>query len=225
MYILDLDTGTQVAPGSSVDPTNPDLPIVDEDVLGTDPGPKKERINVSFAIGRITFGSNAFGDNSSPADGLGSAPAHRVRIFYTGDLNWTIAVQKAPAYYVVDAPITGSTADILPGHCAYSVLSQNLLFPQMDAGKTVAVDGPPDLPNQTGVVGNIVDINVTSTTTGIPIKYVGLSFEANLPASITAAQAAQITAVRGLSARAVVAWQERGQWKSHSVDTILNRTP
>ncbi len=220
LYIMDLDTGQQVAPGiAAPDPTNPDLPIVDEDVQGTSTDPAA--INISFAIGRLTFASNSFGDNPN-----GTTPhAHRVRVFYTGDLNWTIAVQKAPAYYIVDAPITGSSADILPGHCAYSILSQNLLFPQMDSGKTVAIDGPANLPNQTGVASNIVDGNVVTDSNGNPIKYVGFSFSATQPASITAAQAAQITAVRGLSARAIVAWQERGQWKSHSVDTILNRTP
>lgn len=71
----------------------------------------------------------------------------------------------------------------------------------------------------------MVDNNVVATTTGTPIKYVGFSFTTNQPAQFSPAQVAQITAVRGLSARAIVAWQERGQWKSHSVDTILNRTP
>ncbi len=32
-----------------------------------------------------------------------------------------------------------------------------------------------------------------------------------------------IAAVRGLSARAVVAWKERNRWKVHSVDTVLTR--
>lgn len=201
MYILDLDTGTQVAPAANgaADPTNPDLPIVDEDVQGTSTDPAA--INVSYAIGRLTFGSNAFGDNGK---------AHRVRIFYTGDLNWTVAVQKAPAYYVVDNftqatfPING----ILPGHCYYDINTKNLLFPQSDAGKTVEVDGSPDQPGLTSAIGNaVIAMN--------GINYVSLQ--------TTLTDSSQITAVRGLSARAVVAWQERGQWKSHSVDTILNR--
>lgn len=207
MYILDLDTGTQVAPAvnGAADPTNPDLPMIDEDVQGTSTDPAA--INVSFAIGRLTFGSNSFGDNPN-----GNTPhAHRVRIFYTGDLNWTVAVQKAPAYYVLDNftlaafPMNG----ILPGHCYYDVNTKSLLFPQSDAGKTVEVDSSPDQPGLTSAIGNaVIAMN--------GINYVSLT---------TTLTASQITAVRGLSARAVVAWQERGQWKSHSVDTILNRTP
>ena len=207
MYILDLDTGTQVAPAvnGAADPTNPDLPMIDEDVQGTSTDPAA--INVSYAIGRLTFASNSFGDN-----GNGNTPhAHRVRIFYTGDLNWTVAVQKAPAYYVVDnvTQTAFPTNGILPGHCYYDSNTSLLLFPQSDAGKTVEVDGSPNQPGLTSAIGNAV-------TTMNGINYV------SLPTTLTAAQ---ITAVRGLSARAVVAWQERGQWKSHSVDTILNRTP
>ncbi len=206
MYILDLDTGTQVAPAASgaADPTNPDLPMIDEDVQGTSTDPAA--INVSYAIGRLTFASNSFGDNSS-----GNTPhAHRIRVFYTGDLNWTVAVQKAPAYYVVDnfTQTAFPTNGILPGHCYYDS-ANGLLFPQSDAGKTVEVDGSPDQPGQTAAIGNAV-------TTMNDINYV------SLPITL---DPTKITAVRGLSARAVVAWQERGQWKSHSVDTILNRTP
>ncbi len=207
MYILDLDTGQQVAPatGGAADPTTPDLPIIDEDVLGTSTDPAA--VNVSFATGRATFGSNSFGDNPN-----GTTPhAHRVRIFYAGDLDWTVAVQKAPAYYVLDNFMqpTFPTNGILPGHCFYDTNTQSLLFPQSDAGKTVEVDGSPDKPGQTAAIGDAV------TNMG-GVNYV------SLPSSF---DATQITAVRGLSARAVVAWQERGQWKSHSVDTILNRTP
>ncbi len=209
MYIMDLDTGQQVAPGTAAaDPTNPDLPIVDEDVQGTSTDPKS--INISFAIGRLTFGSNAFGDNPN-ANGVSVVKSHRVRVFYTGDLNWTIAVQKAPAYYVVDnfTQAAFPAAGILPGHCYYDANASLLMFPQSDAGKTVAVDGSSNQPGQTVAIGNAV-------TTVNSINYVSLPYTAN---------GQPITAVRGLSARAVVAWQERGLWKSHSVDTILNRTP
>ena len=201
MFILDLDTGQQVAPatGGAADPTNPDLPIIDEDVLGTSTDPAA--INVSFATGRLTFGSNAFNDNSK---------AHRIRIFYAGDLDWTVAIQKAPAYYVVDnqAQVTAN-GGIRAGHCYYDANTTSLLFPQSDAGKTVEVDGSPDQPGQTAAIGDAV-ANMGG------VNYVSLPYSLD---------ATKITAVRGLSARAVVAWQERGQWKSHSVDTILNRTP
>ena len=201
MYILDLDTGAQIAPatGATADPTNPDLPIVDEDVNGTSTDPAA--INVSYALGRLTFASNSFGDNGK---------AHRIRIFYAGDLDWTVAVQKAPAYYVLDSQAqVSANGGILPGHCYYDSGTSSLLFPQSDAGKTVEVDGSPDQPGQTAAIGDAV-------TTVNNINYVSLPYTLD---------PAKITAVRGLSARAVVAWQERGQWKSHSVDTILNRTP
>ena len=212
MYIMDLDTGqlaAPVAPPSTYDPTVfPDpnnYPLIDEDVDG--PNPDRAAVNVSYAIGRLTFASNSFGDNPN-----GTTPhAHRVRIFYAGDLDWTVAVQKAPAYYVLDNFMQPAfpTNGILPGHCFYDTNTQSLLFPQSDAGKTVEVDGSPDQPGQTAAIGDAV------TNMG-GVNYVSLPYSLD---------ATKITAVRGLSARAVVAWQERGQWKSHSVDTILNRTP
>ena len=47
------------------------------------------------------------------------------------------------------------------------------------------------------------------------------SFEHPVPAGASVV----FSAVRGLSARSVVAWKERNVYKVHSVDTILNRTP
>ena len=76
---LDLDTGQPITTA-----------VNDEDVDGTSPNAKfpTKVIDVSYATGRITFPS--------------TVTARRVRIFYAGDQDWTVAVQKAPDTYVRD---------------------------------------------------------------------------------------------------------------------------
>ena len=232
IVILDLDTGQIVAPGGVADPTNPDSPINNEDLNGTMLGPSNNLINVSYALGRLTFGSNAFGDNSKPADGSGTAPAHRIRVFYTADLNWTVAVQKPPAYFQL-ANTTGAISDTTPlaaNEYAYDPAQAIIYFARCNGGKTVELDG-----TYTSTTGGVtttktftdsVAIDRTLYDVGAPDVRVSLSDPAHLIGQpVPAGAAVTFAAVRGLSARAVVAWKERNQWKVHSVDAELNRTP
>ncbi len=239
IIILNLDTGQLVAPFSQpFDPTTPDKPINNEDLNGTMSDPSL--INVSYSLGRLTFGSDAFGDNSSPTpastpgtDGAGTAPAHRIRIFYTADLNWTVAVQKAPAYFreSVTMPTAGTATGTTPlaaDQFAYDSVDAFVYFPHCNAGKTVEIDGTYTTSGATPVTQGFSDtIAVSQVLSSVGDSNVSVnlndpkSFEYPVPAGATVV----FSAVRGLSARSVVAWKERNVYKVHSVDTILNRTP
>ena len=197
--IQDLDTGLPVA-----------TPLNDEDTNGTNAA----QINVSYATGRVTFPAGAFGDTN----------AHRVRIYYAGDADWTVAVQKSSAHY---ADVSGSaTANgILPGQFAYDG-ALNVYFPQSEAGRTVAFEG-------SYMVGTTMTSFALTGVIGPALySYAGSSYvrvnlsdtSAATPALPTGATNVTFSAVRGLSARAVVAWKERDLWKVHSVDTVLTQS-
>jgi len=229
MIALDLDTGKAVGNTTPVpDPTAAEGNINDEDLNGTKPG--NDIINVSFSTGRVTFGSNAFGDNSD-----GKTPhAHRVRLFYVGDADWTVAVQKAPSYYTLSPNTAASGADpmLLPGQYAFDATRNLLYFPRSDAGKSVEIDG-------TYVVGSGASAQLKTFAGTIAIQptvmplgtssYVAVDLTASTltggPTDVSniSQGSVTVTAVRGLSVRSIVAWKERDRWKVHSVDTLLNR--
>lgn len=198
--IQDLDTGQPLTTA-----------INDEDTNGTSPG----QINVSYATGRVTFPAAAF------PDGL----THHVRIYYAGDADWTVAVQKASAHYA-DVSATAANNGIAPGQFAYDG-ALTVYFPQSEAGRTVVFEGSyMDGTAQksfalTGVVGNALypfaGGNYVRVTLNDP--------SAATPILSGATTNVTFSAVRGLSSRAVVAWKERDHWKVHSVDTVLARTP
>ncbi len=225
VVIIDLDTGQYVAPFSTpYDPTTPDKPINNEDVNGTitnDP----TVINISYSLGRLTFGSQVFSDGKP----------HRVRVFYTADLNWTVAVQKAPAYFQesVTTPTAGTATGTTPlAAYQFAVDSTStsaasfVYFARCNANKTVEIDGTYTLSGATKEFSNTVAISPVLNSVGDSNVRVDLADGnvVNEPV-LPGATGLKITAVRGLSARSVVAWKERNVYKVHSVDTILNRTP
>ncbi len=212
MVVLDLDSGDW----QTVTPK-----LFNEDTNGPDTSGTK--VNVSYATGRLTFPAGVFGDNL----------AHRVRIFYAGDADWTVAVQKAPALYARQPDVNGGDPMLAPGQFAFDLADKTLLFPHSDFGKTIEIDGlvsydangvATAYPNITTVIGKGTDqLDWIGAA-----KYWRLSDLAGvLPATLYAKGPNNaditITAVRGLSARAVVAWKERNLWKVHSVDTVLTR--
>jgi prepilin-type N-terminal cleavage/methylation domain-containing protein len=232
LIILDLDTGKFVAPVAvsgdpTYDPTNPDKPINDEDTNGTvtnDP----TIINISYSLGRLTFGSNSFADNSK-SDGSGTAPAHRIRIFYTADLNWAVAVQKAPAYFSEYATspaetATGTTA-LGASQFAYDSADAFVYFARCNAGKTVEIDGSYTLNGKAQAFSDTVSVDPTLYTLGDSAVRVNLNDPAKFEYPVPAGATVTFSAVRGLSARSIVAWKERNVYKTHSVDAVLNRTP
>jgi len=229
MIALDLDTGKAVGNTTPVpDPTAAEGNINDEDLNGTKPG--NDIINVSFSTGRVTFGSNAFGDNATNAN----PRAHRVRLFYVGDADWTVAVQKAPSYYTLSPNTTAGGADpmLLPGQYAFDATRNLLYFPRSDAGKSVEIDG-------TYVVGSgaAAQLKTFAGTIAIQPTVMPLGTSSYVAVDLTASTltggptdvsnisqgSVTVTAVRGLSVRSIVAWKERDRWKVHSVDTLLNR--
>ena len=207
LYFLNLDTGQTLT-----------TPVNDEDANGT----VAADINVSYATGRITF----------PA----GTSASRVRIFYAGDQDWTVAVQKAPDFYTRDADTTSAAPVLDAAHCAFGLdpVSGNpcLFFPRCDAGKTVEVDGlvAYDTANKSyacpSITAAIGDVPVPRPGGGAVELDLGTTIKSalgNATLATTGGSPISFTAVRGLSARAVVAWTERGRWKVHVVDTVLSR--
>ena len=233
IVILDLDTGQIVAPASAsapgYDPTNADAPVNNEDLNSTNPGPNQNLINVSYSTGRLTFGSNAFGDNSA-ANGSGTAKPHQIRIFYTADLDWTVAVQKPAAYFseLVTTPTAGAatgTTALAADQFSYDKADAFVYFARCNSGKTVEIDGTYTSGATTKSFSDIIAIDPILYALGDSALRVNLAdgtkFEHPVPAGATVT----FSAVRGLSARSVVAWKERNRYKVHSVDTLLNRTP
>ena len=233
IVILDLDTGKIIAPASAsspgYDPTNPDAPVNNEDTNATNPGPNQNLINVSYSTGRLTFGSNAFGDNSV-ADGSGKAPAHRIRIFYTADLDWTVAVQKPAAYFreFVTTPTVGAatgTTALAADQFAYDSADAFVYFARCNSGKTVEIDGSYTLGATTKSFSDTIAIDPILYALGDSALRVNLADGTKFEHPVPAGASVTFSAVRGLSARSVVAWKERNRYKVHSVDTLLNRTP
>ena len=221
LVIEDLDTGKIVAPSGVVDPTAPDKPLNDEDLNGI--STDSTMINISYATGRLTFGSNVFGDNPG-----GSTPhAHRVRIYYRADDDWTVAVQKAPSYYVRRADIVnGADPQLRPAEFAVdpSLAPGTVYFPRNNAGRTVEISGTYLDGRALKSFTETIAIPAAVTTLGTG-RYVSINLgDAKLPAPLpTTAANVNVTAVRGLSARAVVSWKERNTRKVRTVDTILTR--
>ncbi len=218
LIILDLDTGKIIAPGGTPDPTNPDSPLNNEDLNGTKNDPSL--INIGYALGRLTFGSDAFGDNSnnSPTIGAGTAPAHRIRIFYTADLDWTVAVQKPASYFMQVSTLStpSETTPLAANRFVYDPSVPCIYVARCNAGKTLEVDGTytpaggtPQTFSQT-IAAGLVLVSLNAPDVQVP-----------LPSAVPPGTAVTFSAVRGLSARAVVAWKERNQYKVHSVDAVL----
>jgi len=221
LIILDLNTGLAVGKDpNNVDPTIGEFN--DEDLNGPSPNAVylTKVIDVSYATGRLTF----------PADlGDGVNKAHRVRVFYAGDADWTVAVQKAPSYYTLNpTDVTGGSDPLLgPTQYAFDPNQRLVYFPRSDAGKSVELTGTYTTGSGTLTLHSFAETaaispGVLTLGTG---SYVAVNLSGTQLASPLPNNAGNIivTAVRGLSVRAVVAWKERDRWKVHSVDTVLNR--
>ena len=235
MIALDLDTGMMAGNATPVaDPTATEGNIWDEDVKGPPPD-AKTYISVSFSTGRVTLGSNAFGDNPNNV----TPKAHRIRLFYVGDADWTVAVQKAPSYYIQNLTpvVSGTDPQLVSGQ--YGVESNangviNLYFPRSDAGKSVEIDGTyidntgtaPHLKTLAATIAIPPAVFTLGATSYVRVNLGDSTLTGGLPPLPTGAPAytgVTVTAVRGLSVRSVVAWKERDRFKVHSVDTLLNR--
>ena len=232
MIALDLDTGMMAGNAMPVpDPTATEGNIWDEDLKGTTPNPT-DYISVSFSTGRVTFQPNSFGDNSG-----GNTPhTHRVRLFYVGDADWTVAVQKAPSYYTLSPNIVTGATDplLLPGQYGVDQSpggTQNLYFPRSDAEKSVEIDGTyllsfaggSQLKTFAGTIAIPPVVTTLGATNYVTVSLTDPTLTGGPALSSQAVTQVVVTAVRGLSVRSTVAWKERDRFKVHSVDTLLNR--
>lgn len=218
MVIMDLDTGGIIAPlpatSAQYDPTNLDKPINNEDLNGT--SSDAAVINVSYSLGRLTFGSQVFGDSK----------AHRVRIFYTADLNWAVAVQKAPAYFTQVTP-SGTVSGTTPlgaAQFAYDGTQSVVYFARCNAGKTVEIDGTYTLNGKTQGFSDTIAVGQVLAVLGDSNVSVSLNDGTKFESPVPPGAAVTFSAVRGLSSRSIVAWKERNLYKVHTVDAVLNRT-
>ena len=168
----------------------------------------------------MTFGSDAFGDNNnnSPTIGAGTAPAHRIRIFYTADLDWTVAVQKPASYFMQVGALSlpSETTPLAANQFVYDPSVPCLYVARCNAGKTLEVDG-----SSTPSGGTPQTFTQTVAASPVLISQNAPDVQVPLPSGVTPGSAVTFSAVRGLSARAVVAWKERNQFKVHSVDAVL----
>ena len=149
----------------------------------------------------------------------------RVRIYYAAENDWAVAMQKAPrAYQWKTTAFPLAATDSVPA-ITYEVDTTNAIayFPRCDAGKTIEIDG---IPTTAG--------SATSLTTSLPQadkinNYISLnlaSLVSNIGALTATTTTPPFTSVRGLSARAFVAYRERdGNYRMRTVDTVLARTP
>ena len=232
VFILDLDTGKSIATATDTfDPTVTDFN--DEDINGPSPNNsyKTKITDVSYSTGRLTFPANLDVPANGQAPGATPPRAHRLRIFYEGDADWTVAVQKAPAFYTLNSTdIRGGTTDpqLKPGEYAFDSATATVYFPRSQAGNTVEVDGT--YRDAAGVHSLAATIAISPIVVNLGAgRYLSVNLadpllSPRLPAAVAANQVT-VTGVRGLSARAVVAWKERDRWKIHSVDTVPTRTP
>lgn len=178
------------------------------------------QFQVSYQNGRITF----------PA----SSPAQNVRIFYAGDADWALAIQKAPSVYTLGSLTTikenSTVSGMMPNQYFVDEAAERVYFPICDEGKTVEFDniaytntGSPSTTKQIGQA--TAPISTDLAANGLPyinLSSGGLNPSGIIPDGITPGTLS-IGAVRGVSARAVVIWHENNQWRTRTLDTLLTQ--
>ncbi len=221
IIVLDTDTGQSIgltAPaagattGDVYDLDNSNGPTIPSNG-NTEPDPGV--FLVSYQNGYVTL-PNSTDSTNLAASAWAAVPHQHVRIFYQGDYDWAVALQKNPSLYTL-----GSVGALQPGQYGISSAggTYHLKFPVSNLGQTVEVDdvhytdtsGNPQVAASpsAAIITDYADTNYVDVGALLP--------NADLTQPIT------VGAVRGISARSVVVWKERGQWKSRSVSTILNQ--
>jgi type II secretory pathway pseudopilin PulG len=170
----------------------------------------------------------------------------RLRFYYMATGDWGLSVQKAPSMYTLASSVAalGAPGSTTPNVYAYNTTSTaganaQILFPACDAGKTVEFDFLSYINNQTPAQTITVPVATatisaqTELVQGYNVAFVNLGSSglyasgiapdigtsAIGPPSVTKLNGGLI--VRGVSARAMVIWRERQNWKIRTVDTVL----
>ncbi|BDI32970.1 hypothetical protein CCAX7_50210 [Capsulimonas corticalis] len=201
----------------------------------------KTKVGISYKNGRVTFPKAG----AAPVDTVYNDPAAtpnsnglHLRIYYMGQADWGVAIQKAPAYYTAATKSSDLTAP-RPGYLGpvnlYGVNVdasgnvQGVDFPFCDFGKTVSISGTVNYYDSSGN-GYRVPLPTTSSAINQPVilngKSVGFIPLAGIAqlANYDSTKPVTITSVRGVSANAIVVWRENDQWKHRVIDTLLPRT-
>ncbi len=206
IVLLDLDTGTTTLLNST---STGNVQDIDDNSGATGP------YQVSYQNGRIT---------------LPNGTAQHLRIFYAGDADWAVAVQKAASMYSpANAPSQLLTTGASPvNDYLLDANDTTVYFPPCDAGKTVEFDG---IAYTAGGVQKTVAVGTAAISSdkaanGLPyVNLLGSGLNSSGIITDTGPiTALSFTAVRGVSARAVVIWHERNNWRVRTTDTLLTQT-
>ena len=150
-------------------------------------------------------------------------------------------MQKAPSAYVHSAnddvtPLKFTTiqkaAGVTPTPNMYATnaTSEVVYFPLCDAGKTVEFDGisyTTSTGTATSIAVGTAPISTDTAANGLPyvnLSGSGLNASGIITDTIDTSKPITFSAVRGVSARAVVIWHERNRWRVRSTDTLLTQT-
>lgn len=231
LLMLDRDTGdiygfrgtggnvaaTEYTNGTATDLTGDySVDVVDN---GDDPSDStktgKPHIVLNYASGRVTF----------PA----TFASKHFRVFYAGDADWAVAVQKAPSTYTQtfnQADLSTISADMPNRFYVPTDGTARIYFPACDAGKTVELDNVSynDKAGKTHQVP-LVSQPISEVSQG-PGYYVDLgTLGANtIPSTDSPITNLTVGGARGVSLRAIVIWHERNAWHTRATDTLLTRS-
>ena len=226
ILLLDKDTGALSAvggikPGTATTynslPTGTGLDVIDNyDTL--DPA----HIQVHYAAGRITLPSGYGGKH--------------LRVFYAGDADWAVAVQKAPrTYTLITTPsptdFANSALARTPNLYYVPATGTRVYFPPCDAGKTVELDnityttgtGATQVQHQVPLASGAISLAKDGTGYySVDLGYLGTNTISQIDAKTLANL--KVGGARGVSVQAVVIWHERNVWRTRTTDTLLTQT-
>lgn len=214
------------AAATDLTPTYP-LDIVDN---GDDPTTAtKPPLVLNYGGGRITLPTAFAGKH--------------LRVFYSGDADWAVAVQKAPSTYTQAAALSDVSAFNTGTPNKFYVPTDGttrIYFPACDAGKTVELDGVTcNVTDKNGVAQvrqapQITEpVSLTPQTPGGTDYYVDLGplganvvqkYDIMAATTPPAVPNLIVNGVRGVSLRAIVIWHERNTWHTRATDTLLTRS-
>ncbi len=182
---------------------------------GDTPSDATKDIVLNYAGGRITL----------PAAFAGK----HFRVYYSGDADWAVAVQKAPSVYTQTTTV-GNLSTILPSTPNLFYVptdgTTRIYFPACDAGKTVELDNVTynDSAGKSHQVPLVSQpISDVSQGAGYSVDLGALGANV-IPSTDTPITNLTVGGVRGVSVRAVVIWHERNTWHTRATDTLLTRS-
>lgn len=195
---------------------------------GDDPAaaPTASHLVLNYAGGRVTL---------PPA----FAGKH-FRVYYGGDADWAVAVQKAPSVYTQTTSLTDlSTISTSTPNRFYVPTTEGtrIYFPGCDAGKTVELDNVTydatdknSMPVTRSALPQLSQISqpisVAPQTLGGTDYYIDLGLlGANvIQSGDTHIKNITVGSARGISLRAIVIWHEHNTWHTRATDTLLTRS-